>query len=71
MTAEGRDAYEPSIHETPELVDVEQPIINEVPSRQPIVYIRRSRATYDVEIPAFEEPVITREEEWQQPPIQD
>jgi hypothetical protein len=42
MTAEGRDAYEPSIHATPKLVHVEQPVINEVPPRQPIVYIRRS-----------------------------
>jgi hypothetical protein len=42
MTVEGRDAYEPSIHVTPGHVHVEQPVINEVPPRQPIVYIRRS-----------------------------
>jgi hypothetical protein len=42
MTVEGRDAYEPSIHVTPEPVHVEQLVINEVPPRQPIVYIRRS-----------------------------
>jgi hypothetical protein len=42
MTAEGQDAYEPSIHATPEPVHVEQPVINEVPPRHPIVYIRRS-----------------------------
>jgi hypothetical protein len=70
MTAEDRDAYGPSIHATPEPVHVEQPVITEVPPRQPIVYIRRSRATNDVEIPAFEEPAVTREEERQQPPIQ-
>jgi hypothetical protein len=56
---------------TPEPVHVEQPVIYEVPPRQPIVYIRRLRAMNDVEIPAFEEPVVTREEERQQPPIQD
>jgi hypothetical protein len=71
MTAEGQDVYEPSIHVTPEPIHVEQPVITEVPPRQPIVYIRRSRVTNDVEIPAFEEPAVTREEEWQQPPIQD
>jgi hypothetical protein len=71
MTVEGRDAYEPSIHATPEPIHVEQPIINEVLPRQPIVYIRRSRAMNDVEIPTFEEPAVTHEEERQQPPIQD
>jgi hypothetical protein len=71
MTAEGWDGYEPSIHATPEPVHVEQPIITEVPPWQPIVYIRRSWEMNDVEIPAFEEPAVTREEERQQPPIQD
>jgi hypothetical protein len=33
MTAEDRDAYEPSIHATPEPVHIEQPIITEVPPR--------------------------------------
>jgi hypothetical protein len=67
MMVEGRDVYEPSIHATPEPVHVEQPVINEVPPQQPIVYIRRSRAMNDVEIPAFEEPAVTHEEERQQP----
>jgi hypothetical protein len=71
MTVDGQDAYGPSIHATPKPVHVEQPVINEVPPRQPIVYIRRTRATNDVEIPAFEEPTIPHEEEQQQPPIQD
>jgi hypothetical protein len=71
MTAEGRDAYEPLIHAIPEPIHVEPPVINEVPPRQPIVYIRRSRAMNDVEISTFEEPAVAHEEEQQQPPIQD
>jgi hypothetical protein len=45
MTDEGRDVYEPSIHATTEPVHIEQLVIAEVPPRQLIVYIRRSRAT--------------------------
>jgi hypothetical protein len=41
MTVEDQDAYEPSIHATPEPVHVEQPVVTEVPPQQPIVYIRR------------------------------
>jgi hypothetical protein len=63
MTVEGRDVYEPSIHATLEPVHVEQLVINEVPPRQPVVYIRRWRAMIDVEILAFEEPAVTHEEE--------
>jgi hypothetical protein len=65
MTAEGRDVYEPSIHATLKPVHVEHPGITEVPPRQPIVYIRISRATNDVEIPTFKEAAVTREEERQ------
>jgi hypothetical protein len=71
MTAEDWDAYEPLIHATPEHIHVEQPVITEVPPRHPIVYIRRSWVTNDIEIPAFEEHDVTREEERQQPPKQD